>query len=211
MFPSWSRCLVDVSVKELWNPSWPLRTGVDLAKKTRPGTVFFSTARNPVTGLFVPVEIVRGRFAGPQVLKQMDAVWNRIGRLSHDFSFHVEDNGLQGWIFEWLESDSETSGKRYPWEKKIFPISTQGYNKNDPDSGLPSLEVEYNNGGWAIPFKEFKHHSTECDCGWCAWRRESASYPACFGDTVMGGWFSREGHSRKKKVGKWRRLSLKTV
>lgn len=205
-FPSWESCLVDRRVADLVQPEWPKRTGVDLSSKARPGTCLFTVTRNPISGVFIPVEIIRGRWTGPQILMVMQGVWARHGAVSRDFSFNVEDNGLQGWIIEWVTSDYDSSGRRYDWEKKVFPISTQGYNKHDEESGLPSLEVEYKNMGWQIPHREFSRHRDECECGWCYWRREVKTYPACYGDTVMAGWFGREGFSRKKSVAKRRFL-----
>jgi hypothetical protein len=73
---------------------------------------------------------------------------------------------------------------------------TTGSNK----LGLSGLEVEFDNGVWRIPEREFAHHGPTCErvgederCGWCRWVEEVGNYPnVSSDDTVMACWFFRE-------------------
>jgi hypothetical protein len=104
----------------------------------------------------------------------------------------VENNAYQQSLIDWL-SATEDLRTRYPFWVKVQAFTT-GKQKSDPDMGLPSLDVEFNNEAWFVCMDEVKaHEMATCKCGWCVWLREVDEYPiSATNDCVMAMWFFRE-------------------
>lgn len=186
-FPSFltaaAKC-AGVRVRDLYSPgSVPTFAGVDLSSDGRPGTVIFVAAVLP-NGLRIPVEIARGRWNSPDTLEKINELFQR-----HKMrAIFVENNGYQQALIDWARSSS----RNYQFWPLVRPFTT-GRNKMRPDEGLPSLEVELNAGAWIVPAMEWYGHPENCECGWCAWRKEVEFHPAhVTTDTVMAWWFCRE-------------------
>lgn len=173
-----------LKVRELYSPgSAPTFAGVDISSEGRPGTVIFVGAVLG-NGTRLPVDIMRGRWNSPETLMKLNEAY-----LKHRIrSIFVENNGYQQALIDWARA----AGQNYAFWPLIRPFTT-GRNKVSDEVGLPSLEVELSAKAWIAPAGEWYGHPENCECGWCAWRKEVEFHPAhVTTDTVMAWWFCRE-------------------
>ncbi|MBN1518432.1 hypothetical protein JXA32_17860 [Candidatus Sumerlaeota bacterium] len=172
------------------NKGWRFCCGVDLSGTGRKGNVIFCGAVS-ASGSRVPVEVRCGKWSSPELARQLDA----IDALYGPEIILVENNGYQRAFQDWAAAD----GERHAWWGRVKGFVT-GRNKANATLGLPGLEVEFENGVWRVPRREFADHGGFCDrgpdggpCGWCRWVEEMESYPHVGSDdTVMACWFFRE-------------------
>ena len=177
-------------IQEARERGWRFCCGVDLSGTGREGNVIFTGAVD-AAGMRVPVEIRCGKWSSPELARQLDAVDERY---SPEIIL-VENNGYQQAFRDWAAADRQA----HLWTGRVLPFTT-GKNKADVTHGLPGLEIEFENGVWRIPHREFASHGAACDhgsngeaCGWCRWADEMSQYPYVGNDdTVMACWFFRE-------------------
>ena len=64
----------------------------------------------------------------------------------------------------------------------------------NPLTGLPSLDIQFENNQWIFPDDEILSHTVDCECGMCRLKFEFISHPQCGQeDVVMASWFANEG------------------
>jgi hypothetical protein len=167
---------------ELWplevDSNYPRYIGVDLAigkGEESAYTVIFVLAVDP-KGVRIPVEIRRFKKRFPDQVKAILDAW----RLHKPVAIYVENNSYQEAMVQQLSAEDASIPVR---------AFTTGRQKADPYIGLPSLAIQFENGGWRIPLGG--QHGTECGCGFCVWLSELKYFPiAKYSDTVMACWFS---------------------
>jgi hypothetical protein len=196
MFPSFTKCYAHgVVTGEIMRRGWPVFVGVDLAGAKRPGNVIVVVALDPITHRRYPIEILAGAWTSPETATKLGEVHMRHPNVR---VIMVENNGYQQALIDWIKS---SKGDHSYWYK--IEAFTTGENKHAPQTGLPSLEVEFANGAWVIPADEFEGHPPTCRCPWCVWKGEFRDYPmGATTDHVMGTWFAREA------VARWGTLSM---
>lgn len=157
-------------------PHWARVTGVDPFGQA---VVIFTLAVAP-DGRRVPISIKRGKWAPKRTVRELLQDFD-------DFNSQiivVENNASQDAIIQWAQ---EVGRKDMP----IIPFCT-GKQKADPELGLPSMDVEFENGAWVVCMKGIEE--TDAENTFNIWRRELRSHPiAEAADTVMASWFAREG------------------
>jgi hypothetical protein len=191
MFPDFeSCCRFGISPVKLLEDQrdWIFVGGIDISGKNRPGTVLSVVAAHRVTGLKVPVEMISMR-GTKDLVTQMVRVYREYGVER----FIVENNGVQSSIIDMAES-ALGEGKFRKYGIKIEEFLT-GRNKADPQSGLPSLQKEFENKEWIWCFPSVP--TIDSDLERNTWDRaffEFKHYPFWeTADTVMATWFAREG------------------
>lgn len=172
-------------------PEYPRFTSVDLSGDNRPGTVIFTFAVIPASGVKVVLDVHRGSWTMPETLQMINSVYS----IWQPQFVAVETNGYQKALVEMIRTSNYRS----------IPVVSHhtGMNKTNMEIGIQSLEVELENGLWIFPFDT--KHSIDCNCGMCAFVNELRAYP--FGNTddcVMAWWIGKEcqrlhGGALKKK------------
>lgn len=125
----------------------------------------------------VPVAIYRGEWGPAETVRHIvEAYRQHLPQV-----VKVENVAAQEAIVQWCQEKGE-----------IIPVEgfMTGKQKADPVIGLPSMEVEFENGSWEVadPAHEFG-----CPCPWCAWISEMRGHPLHpTQDCVMACWFARE-------------------
>ncbi len=163
--------------------------GVDLGISEKAGTAYTVIFVIGVDegGVKHVLSIRRKRMSSPataRAIKDTNEAW-------HPKIFMVENNAYQDALIQWME---EIGYAGLP----IMPFTT-GKNKADPNTGLPSLAVEFERLGWNIPMSG-SDHEEGCQCTICIWLSEMCSYPiGKYTDTVMGCWFAREAARSEQK------------
>lgn len=188
-FPSFEHCRQPVVLGEIARNDWPCVFGVDLSSKKRPGNCIFAGKVDPYSRRRYPLEVRFGAWKGSELLeniRDMDMTY-------HPTIIMVEDNGYQESLIDWC-SDRKTD---FPFWMKIEPTTTTGGRKNDPEKGLPALEVEFKHQAWVIPHLEYEGATRE-EKGprgaWARWDYEFAFHPvASTSDGVMATYFFRQG------------------
>jgi len=177
-FPSSEKIFKEgITIKDIVQPGWPRVMGIDPFGQW---VVLFTLAYNPHGFKRYPVEIIRRKF-GPtetvnEIIKQFDKHRHQV--------IVCENNAAQDAIVQWAKEKGRS-------DMPIVPFVT-GIQKADPEIGLPSLDVEFENGAWTVAMGE--RHAPDCECGFCVWRKELDNHPvAKAADTVMASWFAREG------------------
>jgi hypothetical protein len=158
-------------------PHWPRVVGVDPFGQN---VVIFTVAYEPRTFTKFLVDIRMGKWDPKRTVSEIIETWK-----THQPSVVVcENNASQQAIVQWVQ---EVGGPSIP----IIPFIT-GSQKADPELGLPSLEVEFANGSWIVPYKGIDELNSELPVN--VWRKELRGHPvAAAADTVMASWFAREG------------------
>lgn len=160
-------------------PDWPRVIGVDPFGQQ---VVLFVIAYNPQNHVRFPIDIIRGKFSPQRTVAEIVNAYQK-----HRAQLVVcENNASQEAIVQWVSS--ETQGKM---ALPIVPFTT-GKQKADPAFGLPSVEVEFANGAWCVPYKGIDEYNSESPIN--VWRKELLNHPLGeAADTVMAMWFAREG------------------
>ncbi|MDD4995823.1 MAG: hypothetical protein PHW53_05175 [Patescibacteria group bacterium] len=159
-------------------PEHPKFTGVDLAGPKRAGTAIITFALIGKERWIIDVRI-----------KQLSSVETAgeiadVDRLYHPRLIAVEDNGYQTALLDWMRA----ARPGLP----VIPFRT-GLQKLDPCVGLPSLDIELEQGLWVVPYE--KQHDPDCQCGTCKFVAQVRSYPlGTETDAVMAWWFAREAY-----------------
>lgn len=168
------RADIDLSIV---HNDWPRIMGVDPFGQW---VVLFTIAVNPDTHKRFPVEIVRRKMSPAQTVEEIIACYHR-----HNHQLIVcENNASQEAIKQWAQEKGKS-------DLPIIPFTT-GSNKANIDFGLPSIEVEFNNGAWIVPYAGVDAFDSENVLN--IWRNELLSHPlAETWDIVMAMWFAREG------------------
>jgi hypothetical protein len=177
-------------ISDTFQSSWPVFAGVDLSTDTRPGNVIFVLALTPARQK-LPLAIMRGAWQSPVLAQKLEDVW----KLFHPDVIKVENNAYQKAFIEWGKAGN------YSWRRNVEGFLT-GSNKANESLGLPSIQTEFENDGWLIPWGEWEDDPSDCDCGWCVWDREMAGHPTLGDDqtdTVMACWFAREASKRGER------------
>lgn len=159
-------------------PHWARCVGIDPFGQA---VVIFTIAINPYNHRKFVVEIKRGKWAPSRTKQEIISVWQR-----HKPQVIVcENNAAQEAIIEWVQDEPDGS------EIPIIPFVT-GKQKADPELGLPSLEIEFANGNWVVPYAQVDEFDAEDPVN--IWRKEMMDHPLVEKeDTVMASWFAREG------------------
>ena len=190
-FPSFEQCRTPGLVLGdiVRRTQWPAFTGVDLSGKKRPGNAIVTVRVDPVSRHRYPVDVRYLARAGPEVCESLNIV-NEIFRPT---VIMVEDNGYQESLLDWVGSEKA----KYPFWVKIEATTTTGGKKSDADKGLPSLEVEFKNKAWVVPYSEYEAAGLDSPtpaCHWVRWDNEFRFHPlAATTDGVMATWFARQG------------------
>jgi hypothetical protein len=179
---------------------WPCYCGVDLAAslgQKSSWTVMFTAAVDPQSKRRYPLEIIRKRQHFPATIQMIQEQW----RKWHPRLIYVESNAYQMAVVQELsQTDRSIPVRAY----------TTGTEKMDPQVGIPSLAAGMANGAWLIPAGG-PPHSTQCECGWCAWVRELSLHPGGeYSDCIMAMWLcelaARDGHRRYMSPGSARAM-----
>lgn len=161
--------------------SWRFVQGVDLSTDARSGNVIVTIAVNPTDGRRVLVDVESGAWTSPVMAHKI----KEKADLFRPDVIQVESNAYQVALLDWLKATFGEVGL------PLRPFVT-GRNKASEEVGLPSLEVEFENGAWVFPMPP--DHTVDCSCDWCKLDRQLRDYPNCpENDHLMALWFSREG------------------
>jgi len=191
-FPSFHKMLQYEIGTELWEgqENWAKFCGVDVSSNNRAGCAIVTVGVDGVGKRF-PLEIKVGAWKSPEFVQQLEETYNRF---RHQVIL-VENNAVQTMLVDWLQ------------EKKTWmPVEGfhTGKQKADPNVGLPSLNLEFENEAWALPMKLVEGHGSLCElgerikdkpqpCAWCRFIAEFAGHPEYeSSDLVMATWFARE-------------------
>lgn len=174
-FRSFDRCLQKgVAPASLVPAAAPRFMGVDPFGQH---VVIFVLAQTKEPPRRIPVAIYRGSWGPAETVRHiLEAYRQHLPQV-----VNVENVAAQEAIVQWCQEKGE-----------VIPITgfRTGKQKADPVIGLPSLEVEFENGSWAIGYEE---HEYGCPCAWCAWIAEMRGHPLHpTQDCVMACWFARE-------------------
>lgn len=188
-FPSWKNCYErSLTAEEIRRRQLPTYIGVDLSGKKRPGNSIVALALDPQTHRKGIADVRFGAWTSPQTAQALVEVCSRV-----NVQFiQVENNAYQQSIIDWVQQEKGA----FDYWMKVEPY-TSGTGTFDPMYGLPSLEVEFKNGGWLIPYAEFEGHPTTCVCDWCHLDREFRFYPrGATSDGIMASFFARDAISK---------------
>jgi hypothetical protein len=177
------------AIRELADPAWPLYGGVDVARRTRPGSAVFVLANSP-SGIRVPVEIRYGAWSPDRVAAEVMAVDDAL----RPVFFMVENNATQD---AYLSLIRQVAAARGIGQVPALQAFTTGRNKADETAGLPGMAIELEHQQWEIVLPD---HGPTCTlggtglpCAWCAWAEDMRSHPLAGSfDLGMAGWFARE-------------------
>ena len=182
---------------EIISPSWERYAGVDVSSSSRPGSVIFTGAVSP-GGKRYPKEVRIGAWTAPEFVRQMLDCYNRY---RHQVIL-VENNGVQTMLVDWLNE----KGAHLPIEGYVT-----GVQKMDPEIGLPSLDIEFENESWVLPMDVVKGHEGNCGryslaggamCSWCRFIKEFEAHPQYpTTDVVMATWLFREAVRKYRGAG----------
>jgi hypothetical protein len=129
--------------------NWIFVGGIDFAGSKRPGTVLSIVAVHRKTGLKLPVEIV--------TIRKSSDLTGHIIRTYREYGvelYNAENNGVQEAIIDLLQAAlGEEKFKKY--NIKIEGFLT-GRGKMDINTGLPSMDKEFENKEWLFGFKDGK-------------------------------------------------------
>ncbi len=164
--------------KDIINPEWPRIMGIDPFGQW---VILFTIAVNPDNKRRFPVEIIRRKMDPATTVEEILACYRR-----HNHQLIVcENNAAQEAIKQWAQE------KAADVSLPIIPFTT-GANKANIDFGLPSVDVEFSNGAWIVPYAGIDEFDSENVFN--IWRAELLNHPlAETWDTVMAMWFAREG------------------
>lgn len=184
MFPSLTNCYNQLTADELRKRGYPAYIGVDLAGKKRKGNAIAVVGLDVMSQKRALLEIRYGAWSSPQTAAVLSEVCSR-----YNVQFiQVENNAYQEAIIDWVKKEKG----EFPYWTKVEAFTT-GSNKADPQYGLPSLEIEFKNRAWVIPYGEWEGHPSTCKCDWCHWSREMGNFPKYSSwDGVMATWFARD-------------------
>ena len=176
-FPSSEKIFNEsLSAQDIVRPEWARCVGIDPFGQW---VVIFILALSP-DGRRIPIDIRRGKWKPKRTVTEIIEV-NKVYRPQ---IIVCENNAAQTAIAEWAIEKGTN-------DLPLIPFTT-GKQKADPAMGLPSLDVEFENGSWVVPLG--KKHEGDCECGFCVWRQELNSHPlGKTEDIVMASWFAREG------------------
>jgi len=172
----------------------PTYVGVDISASSRKGCAIVVVAVAPDRTRYV-LFAEAGAWSGPKLRDKLIEIYD----VFKPQKVVVENNATQGMIMEFLAEKRS--------DIPVVPFQT-GTNKADPQTGLPSLSIEMQNGLWQIP--RFKKHGFGCKCGFCQLYRELKSYPESSSDLLMALWFAREG-ARDKSLGLKKRKNARRI
>jgi len=154
---------------------WPRCIGIDPFGKQ---VVIFTLALSPLGQKFL-VDIRRGKWGPTRTITEIINAY----RDHHPHIIVCENNAAQEAIVQWAAEKS--------FDLNIVPFCT-GKQKADPMLGLPSLEVEFANKSWIVPYKGIDIFDNLHPIN--VWRKEMMEHPLGEAeDTVMASWFAREG------------------
>ena len=163
----------------------PYYIGVDLASSLGEKAAYcvFFVIGLDINKRIYPIEIIRKRCKFPETVQTIEDLWIKYKPMM----IQVENNSYQEVVIQQLHD-------RYP-EIPVVGHHT-GKNKADPKVGLPGMCVTMENGNWCIPTGN--PHPFDCECGFCAWRRELREYPSgAYTDTIMAQWFAQRATIQK--------------
>ena len=128
-----------------YESNWIFVGGIDFAGSKRPGTVLTVTAVHKKTGLKLPVEIV--------TMKKSSDLTGHIVRTYREYGVELylaENNGVQEAIIDLLKTAmGEEKFKKYTIKIEGF---LTGRGKMDMNTGLPSMDKEFENKEWMFCF-----------------------------------------------------------
>lgn len=177
------------------SPHWPRYTGCDLSGRAKRGTCIFTIAISPQNIRHI-LDIRLGNWgAGPDFIKQVQNVYENL--LLKPRVAKVENNAIQGAVIDWARDSG------YTCATVISPFYT-GRNKMDPEIGLPSINVQYERGGWRLAIRHGKYSPeipdkrdpSICICGRCMFVRDTSRFTRNdldeTPDTIMAQFFAKE-------------------
>ena len=157
-------------------------SGIDYASKKRPGTV--------MSTVFVNKKTEKRYFADVVALREQARLVEHIVRVRKEYNvdlFMAENNATQENITELIQEFSGVKGA-------IIKGFCTGKNKADPDTGLVSLEKEFENYMWDFYFDSRPKVEDEKFDVYSRLFYEIKEYPFwTTQDIVMSLWFAREG------------------
>lgn len=174
-FRSFDKCLIKgAKPLELADSNTPRFIGVDPFGQH---VVIFVLALKKDPPRRVPVAIYRGSWGPAETVRHIvEAYRQHLPQV-----VKVENVAAQEAIVQWCQEKGD-----------VIPIEgfMTGKQKADPEIGLPSLEVEFENSSWEIADPS---HELGCQCAWCVWIAEMRGHPLHpTQDCVMACWFARE-------------------
>lgn len=153
--------------------------GMDMAEKSRAGTVIVTAARLEKRRIVRGVEA--GAWNGEEKARRLIAAKQRFRTLVEV----VENNALQESVIDLIKVVSEV-----PLNIESFRTGKQ---KADEELGIPALAAEFANGMWEIQFPKGHAVGMGCQCGPCRLVGELEEHPFGSTDAVMALWFARHG------------------
>ena len=207
MFPSWGKRICDnvtvaqlMQIDEQGGLPWfrddnfnrfVFGGGMDISSGKRRGDAIWFLARDGSHKIY-PVEHHRGTYCIAEVADILESAWRRGLRWS---VFYVESVGVQDKIMHELQIHARAAGRNYAWSHTIQPFIT-GSNKQSPELGLPSIDVELSTGQilWAGAESARRDVAHADD-----WRQCESEFADCprfpepgrTPDGPMGFWFAR--------------------
>ena len=169
---------------------WKFFGGADLPSSSRPGNIMVTVGVREVNGKIEKWFWDVVRYKG-EMLGFITEVLNCYRRYNHSIVM-IENNSMQGELIKLIQTKDRFN------EQSWSNIPIKGYHtgsqKMNPLTGLPSLDIQFENNQWIFPDDEILSHPVDCECGMCRLKFEFVSHPQCGQeDVVMAAWFANEG------------------
>jgi len=168
--------------------------GVDLghrAKKDAPQSCIFTLGITS-NKKRIPVSIKVGNYTSTQTAH----ILLQEARKYNPQLILVENNGYQQSFLDWIKTLDDSAD---------LPIEGYftGSQKMNPNTGIPSLAVEFEKGIWILPMKNFEQeHSEFCKCGYCTFLSQLKTFPhGGFSDAVMACFFALQAYKKMYQSG----------
>ena len=169
----WELCKNHVYANELIKDCTLFYCGYDPSSTRRAGNAFIVIGVNS-EGKRMPV-YASLRQTSDEIVDEFIAIEKQF----HPILYSIEDVGVQDQFIGMLRRlEKETRNHHdFQFAHKLTPISTTHSVKFDIFSGIPSLNAQFENQVWLLPFKEIDGHSSACGCAWCEFFEDLRQYP----------------------------------
>lgn len=191
LFPNFEHCRQrGLVLGELIRNVWPIFTGVDLSGKKRKGNAIVSVAVDPYSKVRYVVDVRAGAWKASETAEQIGIVYD----LLRPKIIMVEDNGYQDALINIIQM-----AKMSFWPI-VEPTTTTGYTKHSTEIGLSTMDVQFKNRAWVIPWSEYEG-ATPDDPGvrgmWATFDSQFRHYPfSSQSDYIMATWFAHQAIER---------------
>jgi len=196
-FQHFARCYDDqlsftMAGERAMRERWPCYVGVDISGPRRPGTAISVIGIDPnEPGRRQWVDARAGRWGSVALAGQLDDVYRR-----YDVKVvRVENNSVQELFFGIVAADPE----KHLWGRLVEPFTTTAKAKWDIETGIMTMDLEFQNQGWVIPARQMTDHDFESaehyrECAECRALHEVGAHPMFPStDILMSLWIARSG------------------